>query len=253
MEITVLGTGTSQGVPVVACKCEVCKSSDPCDKRLRTSVMIKTDRNTFVIDAGPDFRQQMLRENVRSVDAILITHNHKDHTGGIDDVRAFNWVLQKPMEIYAAQNVIDTIKSDFAYAFQEQKYPGVPQINLHEIKNQPFAVHGEHLIPIAAMHASMPVFGFRIGSFSYLTDASSISHEELEKMKGSKLLILNALRKEDHHSHFTLDEAVDIIRYLKPEQAFLTHISHQMGFHRAVNAELPEGIALAYDGLKITI
>jgi len=253
MEITVLGTGTSQGVPVVACKCKVCNSSDPYDKRLRTSVMIKTDRNTFVIDAGPDFRQQMLRENVRAVDAILITHNHKDHTGGIDDVRAFNWVLQKPMEIFAAKNVIDTIQSDFSYAFQEQKYPGVPQINLHEIKNEPFIVHRDHFTPIAAMHASMPVFGFRTGDFSYLTDASSIDNTELEKMKNSKLLILNALRKEDHHSHFTLAEAVDIIQYLKPEKAYLTHISHQMGMHKEVNKQLPENVSLAYDGLTLDV
>ncbi|MBW6479392.1 MAG: MBL fold metallo-hydrolase [Bacteroidales bacterium] len=253
MKVTILGTGTSQGVPVVACDCRVCKSSDSLDQRLRTAVMIETGNNTFVIDAGPDFRQQMLREKVKKVDALLITHNHKDHTGGLDDVRAFNWVLKKPMEVFARDSVLKSIKKDFDYAFEEEKYPGVPQINLHTITNKPFEILGEKIIPIDAMHARMPIFGFRIGDFSYLTDASIIKPEELDKMKGSKFIIINALRKEKHYSHFNLQEAIDILQYLKPEKGYLTHISHQMGLHVEVSKELPAGIELAYDGLKIEI
>lgn len=253
MIVKILGTGTSQGVPVVACKCDVCKSSDPLDKRLRASVMVETEFNNIVIDAGPDFRQQMLREKIQKVDAILITHNHKDHTGGIDDVRAFNWILKKPMEIFAANDVLNTIRRDFSYAFAEKKYPGVPQINLHEIKNQNFTLGGETIIPIAAMHAQMPVFGFRIGNFSYLTDANFISPEEKEKMTGSQVLIINALRKEKHHSHFNLQEAVELVKSIRPEKAYFTHVSHQMGFHKDVNASLPSNIKLAFDGLHIRI
>jgi phosphoribosyl 1,2-cyclic phosphate phosphodiesterase len=253
LEITVLGTGTSQGVPVVACDCRVCRSTDPRDQRLRTAIMVETSKNTMVIDAGPDFRQQMLRENVKKVDALLITHNHKDHTGGLDDVRAFNWILKKPMEVFARDSVLSSIKKDFDYAFEEEKYPGVPQINLHTITNKPFEIWGEKIIPIDAMHARMPVFGFRIGDFSYLTDASIIKHEELDKMKGSRYIIINALRKEKHYSHFNLTEAIEILQYLKPEKGYLTHISHQMGLHEEINKELPAGIELAYDGLKIEI
>ena len=253
MRIRVLGTGTSQGIPVVACSCPVCQSEDAADKRLRTSVMVETSHNTFVIDAGPDFRQQMLREKVNRVDALLITHNHKDHTGGLDDVRAFNWILKKPMEVFARQSVLDVLQKDFDYAFEEEKYPGVPQINLHPITNHPFGYNNDTIIPIDAMHATMPVFGFRIGDFSYLTDANQIAPEELEKMKDSKVIIINALRKEKHHSHFHLQEAVELLQYLKPQRGYLTHISHQMGFHHDVNKELPEGLELAYDGLIIEI
>jgi len=253
IEITVLGTGTSQGVPVVACNCRVCDSNDPRDQRLRTAVLIETHEKTIVIDAGPDFRQQMLREKVKKLDALLISHNHKDHTGGLDDVRAFNWIQKKPMDVYARDSVLKSIKKDFDYAFEEEKYPGVPQINLHTITSKPFEIRSEQIIPIDAMHAQMPVFGFRIGDFSYLTDASIIEPEEMDKMKGSKFIIINALRKEKHYSHFNLEEAIEILQYLKPEKGYLTHISHQMGLHEQVSKELPPRIELAYDGLKLQI
>jgi phosphoribosyl 1,2-cyclic phosphate phosphodiesterase len=253
LTITLLGTGTSQGVPVVACDCLVCHSHHQKDKRLRTSVLIETSDNTIVIDAGPDFRQQMLREKVKKLDAILITHDHKDHIGGIDDIRAFNWVLQKPMEIFASENSLTTIRKDFSYAFETIKYPGVPLINLHTIENNIFKVKGDTIIPILAMHGYRPVLGFRIGDFSYLTDASSIQTEELNKMKGSKVIVINALRKNKHHSHFNLDEAVELLNILQPEKGYLTHISHQMGFHDEINQELPNGIELGYDGLKIVL
>ncbi len=253
IQITLLGTGTSQGIPVVACDCPVCSSSDSRDKRLRTSIIVKTPHNVIVVDAGPDFRQQMLREKVKQVNALLITHDHKDHIGGIDDVRAFNWVLQKPMEIYATEQSIQTIRKDFSYAFGEDKYPGVPQINLHPITNEPFQLNGDKIIPIAAMHGQLPVLGFRFGNFSYLTDASTIEPEELHKMKGSKVVVINALRKQKHHSHFNLKQASELIQYLGPEKGYITHISHQMGFHEEVNKELPEGVELGYDGLKFTV
>ena len=253
MKVTVLGTGTSQGVPVVACDCKVCSSKNPKDKRLRTAILVETSDNTIVIDAGPDFRQQMLREKVKKVNAVFITHNHKDHTGGLDDVRAFNWILKQPMEVFARESVLKSIKKDFDYAFEEEKYPGVPQINLNTIENKPFTVNGEKILPIDALHAQLPVFGFRIGDFSYLTDASFLTDEELDKMKGSKYIIINALRKEKHYSHFNVEEAVDLLQYLKPEKGFLTHISHQMGLHEEINKELPPGIELAYDGLKLII
>ncbi|MFW5706928.1 MAG: MBL fold metallo-hydrolase [Bacteroidota bacterium] len=253
IKITVLGTGTSQGIPVIACKCAVCQSKDPHDKRLRTSVLIETPKNTIAVDAGPDFRQQMLRENVQMLNAILITHNHKDHIGGIDDVRAFNWILKKPMEIFGLDIALKTIMKDFSYAFEEEKYPGVPQINLHDIDHRPVHFNGDTIIPIKAVHGSIPVLGFRVGNFSYLTDASYTAPEELDKMKGSKVVIINALRRQKHHSHYTLQEAVDILTFLKPEKGYLTHISHQMGLHKEVNAELPEGIQLAYDGLTFNV
>jgi len=249
--ITVLGTGTSQGIPVVACECDVCRSSDHHDKRLRTSIMIQTPHNNLVVDAGPDFRQQMLRENVKRLDAILITHDHKDHIGGIDDIRAFNWVMQKPMQIYANEKSLATIRKDFFYAFEQNPYPGAPEIILHTIQNQPFSINGDSITPIEAMHGQLPVLGFRIGNFSYLTDASAIEPQELDKMRGSEILIINGLRKQKHHSHFSLDEAIHLIQQISPRQAYITHVSHQLGFHKEINSQLPKGIELGFDGLKI--
>lgn len=253
MQITFLGTGTSQGVPIIACPCNICQSSDSKDKRLRTSLLIETDGKTFVIDTGPDFRQQMLRENVKNMDAVIFTHEHKDHTAGFDDIRAFNFVNKKKMEIYASLNVQEAIKREFAYIFSDFKYPGIPEINLHLIENKPFSIQGVEIIPIEVMHYKLPVFGFRIGDISYITDANYISDQEKEKIKNSKILVLNALRREPHISHFTLDQAIELVNELKPEKAYFTHISHQLGLHADVEKELPENIELAFDGLKINI
>lgn len=251
MKIHILGSGTSQGIPVIACDCAVCSSSDPRDKRLRAAAMVTQDDTQIVIDAGPDFRQQMLQAGVKKLDALVITHNHKDHTGGLDDVRAFNWIHKKPMDVFAQQEVLNTIRQDFSYAFEEDKYPGVPNINLHSLSGEPFNIRNLELIPIHAMHYKMPVLGFRCGDFSYLTDANYIKPGELDKMRGSKVIVLNALRKEKHISHFNLQEAIEILQELNPQQGYLTHISHQMGLHREVQAQLPERIFLAHDGLQI--
>ncbi len=248
-----LGTGTSQGIPVIACDCNVCASSNPLDKRLRSSALIITNCNTISIDAGPDFRQQMLRENVKRLDAILITHDHKDHIGGLDDIRAYNWILQKPMDIYASEEALKRIRIEFAYAFHEDKYPGVPEINLKTIGNHPFTINDDTIIPIRALHGNLPVLGFRVGNVSYLTDASLIEDKEKEKMRGCKAIIINGLRKLKHHSHFNLEEAVALLKDLNPEKGYITHISHQLGLHEEVNRELPAGIELGYDGLRITV
>ncbi len=249
-EVTILGTGTSQGVPVVGCECHVCKSKDPRDKRLRTAAMIRYKDTCVVIDAGPDFRQQMLRAEVKKLDAVVITHNHKDHTGGLDDVRAFNWIQKKPMDIYARESVLESVQKEFSYAFADNKYPGVPDIQLHRIDGSPFAIKDMLLIPISALHHQMPVYGFRVGGFSYLTDANYIADDQLDKMKGSRVIVINALRKEKHISHFNLDEAIDILQYLKPEQGYITHISHQMGLQKDIEKILPSGISLASDNLR---
>jgi phosphoribosyl 1,2-cyclic phosphate phosphodiesterase len=253
VQITFLGTGTSQGIPIIACPCNVCQSTDSKDKRLRTSVLIEINGKTFVIDTGPDFRQQMLRANVKNMDAVIFTHEHKDHTAGFDDIRAFNFVNKKKMEVYASANVQDAIKREFAYIFSDFKYPGIPEINLHLLENKTFSIEGIEIIPIEVMHYKLPVFGFRIGDFSYITDANYISDLEKEKIKNSKILVLNALRREPHISHFTLDQAIELVNELKPEKAYFTHISHQLGLHADVEKELPKNIELAFDGLKINI
>ena len=253
MTITFLGTGTSQGIPVIGCSCPVCRSLDFRDKRLRASVHIAVDDQSLVIDTGPDFRQQMLRENITSLDAILYTHEHKDHTAGLDDIRPFNFSQQKDMPVYGRQQVIDQLKIEYSYAFGESKYPGVPQILTNIISNEPFQVNGTNIEPVEVFHHKLPVFGFRIHNFTYITDASFISPEEKEKIKNSDVLVLNALQKEEHISHFTLDEALAIIEELQPRKAYLTHISHKLGLHETITKELPEGVELAYDGLKITL
>ena len=253
MKVTFLGTGTSQGVPIITCTCVVCSSTDPRDNRLRTSVLIETEHTNIVLDTGPDFRQQMLRENVQKVDAIVFTHGHKDHTAGFDDIRGFNWKTKEAMEVYANEEVEIVLKRDFHYAFAEHKYPGVPNLNLNVIQNKNFMIRDIPITPIEVLHYKLPVFGYRIGDFSYITDANFISESEKEKLKGSKVLVLNALRKSEHISHFTLDQAVAIAREIGAEQTYLIHMSHQMGLHAEVDSELPEGINLAYDGLAVTL
>lgn len=253
MKVTFLGTGTSQGVPVIGCTCEVCQSLNFKDKRLRTSVHIQVEDKSFVIDTGPDFRQQMLRERIDRLDAIIYTHEHKDHTAGLDDVRAFNFRQKKDMPIYARLQVINQLKREFSYAFSENKYPGVPQIKTHEINNTPFTIEGVTFTPIEVMHLKLPVFGYRIGDFTYITDANYISDEEKQKIKGSKVLVLNALQKEPHISHFNLEEAVNEAIELGADTTYFLHISHKMGRHKVIEESLPENIHLAYDGLSIDI
>lgn len=253
VNVTFLGTGTSQGVPVILCKCEVCCSLDSRDKRLRSSIQIEVDKKSFVIDSGPDFRQQMLRERVQRIDALLFTHAHKDHTGGMDDIRAFNFEQQEDIPIYGHQRVIEQLKQEFAYVFATKKYPGVPKVNPYVIDNQPFTIKGIEFIPIEVLHHKLPVFGFRVEDFTYITDANFISEKELEKIKGTDTLVINALRKETHLSHFNLEEALEIIEKVKPRKAYLIHLSHYMGTHRKVSLELPENVKIAYDGLRIVI
>jgi phosphoribosyl 1,2-cyclic phosphate phosphodiesterase len=254
MEITFLGTGTSQGVPVIACNCKVCKSNDLKDKRLRTSVMISFNNKNIVIDTGPDFRQQMLRENVQHLDAILFTHEHKDHIAGLDDIRAFNYQTKKDMPIYATKQVQIGLKKEFHYIFSNFDYPGIPKVNLQTINhNKPFELFNNNITPIEVMHYKLPVTAYRINNFTYITDANYISEAEKEKIKGTDVLVINALRKEKHISHFTLDEALELINEIKPKKAYLTHISHLLGKHQDISKELPENVFLAYDGLKIKV
>lgn len=254
MKITFLGTGTSQGVPIIGCSCAVCSSTHSKDKRLRSSIMVETETTCIVIDTGPDFRQQMLRENVSKVDAVVFTHAHKDHLAGLDDIRAFNYILQKPMELFATEDTQNTIRREFDYIFSNSSYPGVPQVNLNTIdKNTVFTIGDITLQPIEVMHYKMPVLGFRINQFTYITDANFISEQEFEKLTGTEILVLNALRREEHISHFTLEQAIQIAKKVGAKRTFFTHISHQLGLHDTVAAELPEGIFLSYDQLSLNL
>ncbi|MDR4987325.1 MAG: MBL fold metallo-hydrolase [Bacteroidales bacterium] len=253
ISMTFLGTGTSTGIPVVACDCKVCTSEDVRDRRLRTSVMLEINGQHFVIDCGPDFRYQMIREKVEDITAILFTHGHRDHIAGLDDVRAFNYVLNKTVDIYATQGVVDSINKEFPYILKEKRFFGAPQLHFHLIDNQKFTIDGVEFLPIEVMHHKMPVLGFRVQDVTYITDASHISDEEMNKIRGSKVLVINALRKSPHISHFSLDEALQVVKATNPEKAYITHLSHFMGLHEAVQQSLPENVFIAYDGLKVTI
>ena len=246
-----MGTGTSQGVPVIACNCNVCQSTDLRDKRLRTSIHIQHKNSSFVIDSGPDFRQQMLRAQIRNLTALIFTHEHKDHVAGMDDIRAFNYVLQKKIDIYATLRVQEALVREFPYVFHDFKYPGVPEVNMITIDEHPFNIEGLEFIPIEVLHYKLPVNAYRVGDFTYITDANFISEKEKEKIKGSRIVVINALRREKHVSHFNLEEALELIKELKPEKAYLTHISHQLGKHSDVEKELPPNVFLAYDGFEI--
>lgn len=252
MRITFLGTGTSQGVPLIGCQCPVCTSADKRDNRLRSSIWVQSDNTSVVIDSGPDFRYQMLRANVAQLDAIVYTHGHKDHVAGMDDVRAYNFFSKKAMELYATEETQEVLKREFAYVFSGVAYPGIPQVNLNTIDhNTPFTVGYIQFTPILVRHMRLDVLGFRIGDFTYITDANYIAPEEMEKIKGSKHLVLNALRKEDHPSHYTLEQAIEIAQQIGAEHTYFTHISHQLGGHAEIESQLPQGIHLSYDGLEI--
>ncbi len=252
MILSFLGTGTSQGVPVPACDCNVCTMGTNKDHRLRTSALIEIDNTTICLDAGPDFRYQMLRENVKKLDAIVITHSHRDHIAGLDDVRSFNYLTKKPMDVYATKYDQKEIKREFSYAFNNN-YPGLPKYNLITIDDDDFCVNNIVITPIRALHYNTQVMGFRIGKFAYITDTNYIPPSSLHKLDSIDTLVINALRREKHPSHYNLEEALRVIGFIKPKQAYLTHISHMMGFHNELENELPRGINVAYDGLKISI
>ena len=242
------------GVPVIGCDCEVCQSKDSHDKRLRSSILIQKGETNIIIDSGPDFRYQALRAGVKHLSALVFTHEHKDHTAGMDDVRVFNFIQRKPVEVYASSRVEKALRNEFHYAFTDVKYPGVPEIRIHNIQaGDRFEIEGIRIEPIEVFHHKLPVLGFRIGDFTYITDANSISKEELAKVKGTKVLVLNALRRQTHISHFTLNEALMLIEELNVEKAYLTHISHQMGTHKEVSKELPSSVSIAYDQLVIEV
>jgi phosphoribosyl 1,2-cyclic phosphate phosphodiesterase len=252
-DITILGSGTSTGVPLIGCQCAVCTSSNPKDKRLRTSIKISSTTTTVVIDTTPDFRYQMLRTQTTQLNAVLFTHPHRDHYAGLDDIRPFNFFSHQPMHIYANELTQVAIKRDFYYAFEEKKDVGLPEMILHTIDKEPFTIGDIPFIPIQVMHREMPVLGFRIGDFTYITDANFIDEEEQIKIKGSKVLILNALRPEPHPTHFTLQQALDMVDILDVPQVYFTHFSHQIGLHEERSKSLPKGVQLAYDGLTFSV
>lgn len=254
MKVTFLGTGTSQGIPIIGCKCAVCKSSNTRDKRLRTSALVSVGDKNILIDIGPDFREQMLRNDVSHLNAILVTHAHRDHVAGIDDIRPYNYYQQSPIDIYARSNAIEAIRRDYAYIFAQHIYPGLPEANLIEVSGSSvFSIGNTEVVPIEAMHKDMPILGYKMGRFAYVTDANYIAPTELDKIKGVDVLVINALRIEKHFSHYSLAEALEVIEYLKPRKAYLTHMSHEMGFYDEVSRHLPENVFLAYDGLIVEI
>ncbi|MBK8953122.1 MAG: MBL fold metallo-hydrolase [Chitinophagaceae bacterium] len=253
LTITFLGTGTSSGVPMIGCECEVCHSADKNDTRLRSSILVQSATTTLVVDTGPDFRYQMLRENVKKIDAVLFTHPHRDHSAGLDDIRAYNFFLRKPIDIYADSLSEEAIRRDFYYAFADNKYPGLPELVLHTITLEPFVVGDIPVTPVMVWHLKMPVMAYRFGAFTYITDANHIDEAEKKKIKGSEILVVNALRKQKHISHYTLEEAIELVNALQIPEAYLTHISHQMGLHAEIEAELPENIHIAYDRLKLRL
>lgn len=252
MKVTFLGTGTSQGVPLIGCQCPVCKSDNKKDKRLRTSAWVRTASTSVVIDSGPDFRYQMLRANVLDLDAIVFTHGHKDHIAGLDDIRAYNFICNKPIAVYATEETQQSLRREYAYIFENSTYPGIPQIIMNTITaSDPFEVNGLLFTPIRTLHYKLEVLGFRVGDFTYITDANYIAPEELAKANGSKALVLNALRHEPHISHYTLAEALEVAKQAGADETYFTHISHQLGLHDVVDAGLPGGVHLAYDGLEL--
>lgn len=253
LTITFLGSGTSSGVPMIACDCAVCTSTDKKDKRLRSSILVESENTRIVVDTTPDFRYQMLRENIRRLDAVLFTHPHKDHIAGLDDVRAFNYIQEQAMQVYANQMTIDALMREFAYAFADKKYPGVPNLELNSITLDTFSIGDIDIIPIEVWHMKMPVYGFRFGDFTYITDANRIEEDEKEKIRGSQILVVNALRTEKHISHYTLNEAIELVQELEIPTAYFTHISHQLGRHEEIEKRLPNGIHLGYDGLVIDL
>ncbi|MDX1906978.1 MAG: MBL fold metallo-hydrolase [Bacteroidia bacterium] len=252
MKFIFSGTGTSQGIPVIACPCAVCQSADTHDNRLRTSGVLMSDTTTVVFDTGPDFRQQMLRHRVQQLDAVVFTHAHKDHTAGLDDVRSFNYRQQRPMPLWGNAGTLHNLRREYYYVFENENYPGLPLLSLHEVGQAPFTIGDLTLTPVPVKHGRMEVLGFRCGDFAYITDANDISPASLDLLQGLDTLVLNALRVEKHHSHFSLDEALAVIASLNPRQAWLTHISHQMGLHAETSARLPAGVAIAWDGLTLS-
>jgi phosphoribosyl 1,2-cyclic phosphate phosphodiesterase len=250
--VTILGSGTSQGVPVIACECNVCQSNSTKDNRTRSSIMISVEEENYVIDSGPDFRQQMLREKVKTLRGIIFTHEHKDHLALLDDVRAFNYREQRKMEVYATKQVEDALRREFHYIFTETRYRGIPKIAVNQIDLTPFDLEKNlTFIPIQVFHHKLPVLGFRFGDFTYITDAKTISEQEINKVKGTKTLIINALHRNSHVSHFNLEEALRFIQEINPEKAYLTHISHLFGKQEEIEKELPKNVFVAYDGLKL--
>lgn len=253
LKIRLLGTGTSQGVPVLGCNCNVCKSEDLRDKRLRTSAFVEIDNTKILIDAGPDLRQQLLRENITALDAIFITHEHKDHLGGLDDVRPIYFQQKSPIDIYAMQRVLNVIRKDYDYAFKEHPYPGVPSFNLHPIRYDYFFVKNVKIQPIQVQHLTLPILGYRIGDIAYITDASFVAQNELKYLYNLELLVINCLRIKKHYSHFNLEQALNFIDTVKPKKAILTHISHELGLYSQVEKLLPDNIVLGYDDLELVI
>jgi len=253
IKVTFLGTGTSQGIPVIGCKCVVCISADKRDNRTRTSILIETEKTSVVIDTGPDFRQQCLREKVHKLDAVVYTHEHKDHVAGMDEIRAFNFINKMVMPVYATNQVQKALHREFSYVFSNEKYPGIPEIKIMDFDTEKFTIGDIDFLPVEVMHYKMPVKAFRVNNFAYVTDANSIEETEKQKLQNLDVLVLNALRREPHVSHFTFSEAIALVNELKPKKAYFIHMSHQLGLHEQVSTELPENIELAFDGLQLII